>query len=230
MAGMISCDPGRAVWRPDERIPEDAASASTEDKTLLRDYLPLPSTLLQPGVGYGQPTQPVPEKVTLDDPAVSVMTDLTRVTAVIILPGDPADEAQRRMIQRGVRLLLVVDQDRKVLGLVTATDILGEKPVLAASQRGLRREEVTVRDIMTPQERLEVLGMTDVRAAKVGHIVATLRKAGRQHALVVDYDGKGRQSVRGLFSATQIARQLGVSIQTSEVARTFSEIEALLGR
>jgi CBS-domain-containing membrane protein len=186
--------------------------------------------MLQAGVGYAQPTQAVPEKATLDDEAVNVMTDLTRVTAVIILPGDTVDEAHRRMVQRGVRLLLVVDQDRRVVGLITATDILGEKPVLAASQRGLRREEVHVRDIMTPQERLQVLSMADVRAAKVGHIVSTLQRAGRQHAMVVDYDAKGRQSVRGLFSATQIARQLGVTIQTSEIARTFSEIEATLMR
>jgi CBS-domain-containing membrane protein len=134
------------------------------------------------------------------------------------------------MVQRGVRLLLVVDQDRRVVGLITATDILGEKPVLAASQRGLRREEVLVRDIMTPQERLQVLGMADVRAAKVGHIVSTLQRSGRQHAMAVDYDAKGRQTVRGLFSATQIARQLGVTIQSSEIARTFSEIEATLRR
>jgi len=186
--------------------------------------------LLQPGVGYAQPTQFVPEKVTLDNAAANVMTDLTRVTAVIILPGDTVDEAQRRMIQRGVRLLLVVDQDRKVVGLITATDILGEKPVLAAQERGLRRGEVLVRDIMTPQERLEVLSMADVQAAKVGHIVATLQKAGRQHAIVVDHDAQGRQVVRGLYSATQIARQLGVTIQTSEIARTFSEIESMLSR
>ncbi len=186
--------------------------------------------MLQAGVGYAQPTQAVPEKATLDDAAVNVMTDLTRVTAVIIQPGDTVDEAHRRMVQRGIRLLLVVDQDRRVVGLITATDILGEKPVLAASQRGLRREEVHVRDIMTPQERLQVLSMADVRAAKVGHIVSTLQRAGRQHAMVVDYDAKGRQTVRGLFSATQIARQLGVTIQTSEIARTFSEIEATLMR
>lgn len=196
----------------------------------LRDYSPLNFGPLQAGVGYAQPTQVVPEKATLDDPAVNVMTDLTRVTAVIILPGDTADEAHRRMVQRGVRLLLVVDQDRKVLGVITATDTLGEKPVQAAFERGVRRGEVMVRDIMTPQERLEVLAMADVRAAKVGHIVATLKKVGRQHALVVDHDGNGRQRVRGLFSATQIARQLGVAIQTSEVARTFSEIESMLAR
>jgi CBS-domain-containing membrane protein len=197
---------------------------------MFRDYLPLPSAILRPGTGYAQPSQAVPDKVKLDDVAVSVMTDLTRVTAVIILPGDTVDEAHRRMIQRGVRLLLVVDQDRKLVGLVTASDLLGEKPVLAASERGLQREELMVRDIMTPQERLEVLDMADLRAAKVGHIVATLKKAGRQHALVVERDTGGRQLVRGLFSVTQIARQLGVVIQTSEVARTFSEIELTLAR
>lgn len=195
----------------------------------MRDYTPLRFERLPPGIGYAQPIQSVPDKVTLDDAAASVMTDLTRATAIITLPGDTVDEAQRRMIQRGVRLLLVVDQDRKVVGLITASDILGEKPVLAASQRGVRREEVQVRDVMTPQELLEVLNMADVRAAKVGHVVATLKSAGRQHAVVVERDAQGRQVVRGLFSATQVARQLGVMIQTTEIARTFSEIEATLG-
>jgi hypothetical protein len=46
----------------------------------------------------------VPDRVALDDAAVNVVTDLTRVTAVIIFPGDSVDEAHRRMIQRGVRL------------------------------------------------------------------------------------------------------------------------------
>jgi len=204
--------------------------APLKEEAVLRDYTPLHFDKLQPGVGYAQPTQAVPDKVVLDDAAASVMTDLTRVTAIIILPGDTVDEAHRRMIQRGVRLLLVVDQDRKVLGIITAPDILGEKPMLAASERGLRRQEVLVRDVMTPQENLEVLDMADVRAAKVGHIVATLKKAGRQHAVVVERDARDRQLVRGLFSATQVARQLGVTIQTSEVARTFSEIEAMLSR
>ena len=197
---------------------------------MLRTYQPLSAAMLQEGVGYAQPSRPVPERATLDDTAVNVMTDLAHVTAIIILPGDTVDEAQRRMVQRGVRLLLVVDQDRKVVGLITATDILGEKPVMTASQRGIRREEVLVRDVMTPQERLEVLRMDDVRSSKVGHIVSTLQKAGRQHAVVVEIDAKGRQTVRGLFSATQIARQLGVAIPTNEVARTFSEIEATLTR
>lgn len=197
---------------------------------MLRGYAPLSFSLLRPGGGYAQPTQVVPERVTLEDPAQHVMTDLRSATAVIILSGDSLDEAHRRMIQRGVRLLLVVDQNRHVVGLITATDILGEKPMQVITQRGVRREELLVRDIMTLQGELEVLDLSDLRAAKVGHIVATLKRSGRQHAVVVEHDSAGRQTVRGLFSASQIARQLGVAIPTSEVARTFSEIEARLAR
>jgi CBS domain-containing protein len=195
---------------------------------VLRDYAPLEFSLLKGGSGYAQPTQVVPDRVTLEDPALSVMTDLRANTAVIILSGDTVEEAHRRMIQRGVRLLLVVDQNRRVVGVITATDILGEKPMQAVAQRGVTREELLVRDIMTSQERLEVLEFESVRTAKVGHIVATLRHAGRQHAVVVERDGPSRDVVRGLFSSTQIARQLGVAIPTSEVALTFSEIEAQL--
>lgn len=197
---------------------------------VLRDYPALTYAMLRPGSGYAQPSQSLPEKVSPDDPALSVLTDFQRVTAVIILAGDGLDEAHRRMIQRGVRLLLVVDQDRKVVGVITANDILGEKPMQTLVERGVRREELVVRDIMTPQERLEVLNLADVRVAKVGHIVATLKKSGRQHALVVEDGGAGRHTVRGVFSATQIARQLGVAIQTGQVAFTFSEIEATLAR
>lgn len=195
---------------------------------MLRNYTALSSILLRPGVGYSQPTQAVPERVTLEDPALEVMTDFNHVTAIIIQPGDTVDEAHSRMIKRGVRLLLVVDQDRKVVGLITATDILGEKPMQVIAQRGIARAELVVRDIMTYQDRLQALDLEDVRAAKVGHIVATLKAAGRQHAMVVEIDSTGRQTVRGMFSATRIAQQLGVNILTNQIARTFSEIESML--
>ena len=197
---------------------------------MLRNYAPLPFALLAPGTGYAQPTQFALDRVVLDSPAVDVMTDLTRVTAVIVLAGDTVDEAHRRMIQRGVRLLVVVDQDRKVQGVITANDVLGEKPVQFAVQQGLHRDEVLVRNIMTPSANLQVLDMEQVRAAKVGHIVATLKQIGRQHTLVVDRGERGALRLRGIFSTTQIVRQLGMTIQTGGVASTFAEIEAQLSR
>jgi CBS domain-containing protein len=195
-----------------------------------RNYTPLNSSLLQPESGFCQPTQSMPNRVELDADADVVMTDFKQVSAVLIRPADGIDEANRRMIQRGVRLLLAADENRNVAGIITATDILGERPLQVIAERGGRRGDVLVRDIMTPQHRLEVLHMEDVRRAKVGHVVATLKKSGRQHALVVEVDRNGLQTVRGLFSVTQIARQLGIAIQPSEIAHTFSEIETLLAR
>lgn len=208
----------------------DAAGALRRRTIVLRNYTPLPTNALLTDIGYAQPTQAVPDRVSLDSPAVDVMTDLTRITAIIILAGDTVDEAHRRMIQRSVRLLLVVDKDRKLQGVITANDVLGEKPVQTAVERGIQREEVLVRDVMTLRERLQVLDMEQVRSAKVGHVVATLKQAGRQHSLVVDRSEQGRQRLRGIFSATQVARQLGVTIQTSAVANTFAEIESMLAR
>jgi CBS domain-containing protein len=198
---------------------------------MLRDYAPLNFHLVRGVTGYAQPTQVIPDRVTLEDPAISAMTDLKAIAAVIVLSGDTLDEAHRRMIQRGVRLLLVVDQNRQVVGVITATDVLGEKPMQVISHRGLRREELLVRDVMTPHDALEVLELEAVRTARVGHILATLKQSGRQHALVVEHDAKGRELIRGLFSATQIARQLGIALPPSnEIARSFSEIEAQLAR
>ena len=195
---------------------------------MVRDYSAINPVSLESDIGYAQPTQAVLERVGIASPAIDVMTDFTRVTAVIILPGDTVDEAHRRMIQRGVRLLLVVDADRRVHGLVTANDVLGEKPVKTAVHQGVHRSDVQVRDIMTPRTALEALDFRDIESVTVGHIVSTLKAAGRQHTLVVDHDAKGRQRVRGVFSATQIARQLGVAITTEAVARTFADIEASL--
>ncbi len=195
-----------------------------------REYQPLAAKYLQSGSTYHQPGQN-PERVHIDSPALAVMTDLRQIPAATIDPDAPVDAANRFMIRRGVRLLLVDDDERRVLGLITATDILGEKPVQFVRERGIRRQEIRVRDIMIPCERLEVLQYTDVAHAEVGHIVATLQRAGRQHALVADMGVDGKtETVRGVFSASQIARQLGVEIQTTEVAQTFAEIGAALTR
>jgi CBS-domain-containing membrane protein len=132
------------------------------------------------------------------------------------------------MMRNTVRSLLVADERRCIRGIITSTDTMGEKPMQVVLERGIRHEEVLVRDIMTSRDRLEVLDMEAVRAAEVGHVVATLKWTGRQHALVAEEDASGRQMIRGMFSASQIARQLGMTIHAIQIASTFAEIEAAI--
>jgi hypothetical protein len=83
---------------------------------------------------------------------------------------------------------------------------------------------------MTPHERLEVMLYEDVLKARVGDIIATLRRSGRQHALVVDTDSATRlPGIRGIFSTTQIARQIGAEITLPGHAANFAELGAALG-
>jgi hypothetical protein len=105
--------------------------------------------------------------------------------------------------------------------------LVGEKPVNLLRDREGRFEELSVADLMVSRNQIDVLDMAHVIRAEVGHVIATLKEKRRQHALVVDHDRlTGEDYVRGVFSATQIGRQLGVPIVTFEVAQTFAEIEA----
>lgn len=191
-------------------------------------YKTLPQTKLGRCASYFQAETQPGCPVSLESQALEVMTDLKRVQAVSISADATLTSASKAMMRNTVRSLLVADEKRCILGIITSTDLLGEKPMQFVRERGVRFEEVRVRDVMTPRERLEVLDMNDVRCAEVGHVVATLKRAGRQHALVAEMDASGRQMVRGIFSASQIARQLGTPIHTPEVASTFAEIEAII--
>ena len=129
-----------------------------------RDYHPLPIRELGAGAGFRRPTQLQAARVALESPALEVMTDLTRASPATIRPQAPLAGANQFMITRGVRLLLVVDDHEKVLGVITATDLLGERPMQVATERGLRRDELTVADVMTEAAQVDVLALADVEA------------------------------------------------------------------
>lgn len=194
-----------------------------------KHFSPLPQSPLKTGATYYMPDPTMATRVHLNSPAIEVMTDLRRVGAVTVRPDTSIDIAEQSMKIHGVRSLIVVDDRRRVLGVITATDIVGEKPLKLTHECGFRHDEISVQHIMTLAERLDVIEMSDVLLADVGHVLETLKQSARQHALVVDQDGDGRQTIRGIFSTTQIARQLGITLHAAEVGRSFAEIEAAIG-
>jgi CBS-domain-containing membrane protein len=197
---------------------------------LIKEYNALQTSPLKTGSTFVRPVQKLPEHVKLSEPAISVMTDLSKVSVVSVRAKTSMDKANAKMIRYGVRLLLVLDDNDQVAGLLTATDVLGEKPMRFLQNMGGTHSDIMVRDIMTTQRELEVLKIEDVRNAQVGQIVASLKKSHRQHALVVSEGEDGKQAVCGLFSITQIARQLGAQVQSFELANTFAEIEAVIAK
>ncbi len=164
-----------------------------------------------------------------DSPAIEAMTDFTRVSAATITAGDSISEANTRMISRGVRLLMVLDGQERLAGVITARDILGEKPLQITRARSCRHDELTVGDLMTPIATIDTLYLGEILNARVADVLEALKNLGRQHILIEDTDpATGQPRVRGLFSATHIGRLLGVPVLGFDLPRTFAEIEAAL--
>lgn len=164
-----------------------------------------------------------------DDPALAVMTDLHHRRAVTIPPGETIEFAERLMIGAGVRLLLVVAARGDLAGLITYRDLHGEKALTAAARDKARHDALTVAQVMTPASQIETIPFTGLERARVRDIVELLREHGRQHTLVTESAEDGKSvTVRGIFSITQIGRQLGVAIESGERAQSFAEIEHVI--
>lgn len=164
-----------------------------------------------------------------ESPAIEAMTDFGRVSAVTVGQEASLAAANAIMVSRGVRLLLVTGSGERLVGLISARDLLGEKPIQIALARGGKRDDLTVRDLMCPLAMIDTLHLSEVINARVIDVLDALKAQGRQHIMVEDVDpATGTPRVRGIFSATQIGRLLGVPVLGFDLPQTFAEIEAAL--
>ena len=190
------------------------------------NFKPLSLSTLKPHTGYLRPFFSTPKLVNVSASALEVMTDLQFVPAAVVHAEMDVESATQKMISRGVRSLLVTDSGEDIVGIITSRDLIGERPHQLMQRRAIAFSDVQVKDIMTPATDIEVLPLNDVLHARVGDIVMTLKYSGRQHALVVEEVAfSDKCMVRGIFSASQIARQLGIALQQHELYQTFAEID-----
>ena len=191
--------------------------------------IPLPTFRVEPGTSIAQAEPWNTHPVTLDSPAQEVMTDLTLVKAATVHPSTGLRQAEQAMIYLGVRMLFVVSEMPIVEGLITSTDLRGDKQMRVVSERHLPFDELCVADVMNGISSLDAMEYARIRTARVGHLVATLQHLGRNHLLVIEQAGaQGAHRVRGVISRAQIERQLGTTIEITRIANSFAEIERAL--
>ena len=189
----------------------------------------LPTFRLERGTAIAPTDVSDSAPVTLDSPALDVMTDLTRVKAATIHPATTLRQAEQTMIYQGVRMLFVVTDMPSIEGLITTTDLGGERQMRIVHERNLHYDDLCVADVMTELASLDAVDYSRMRTASVGNAIATLKRLGRNHLLVVE--GATPQTprrVRGVVSVSQIERQLGTGVDVVPIAISFSEIERAL--
>jgi hypothetical protein len=150
-----------------------------------------------------------PPAVAAESPALSVLTDFGKIPPATIATSASITQANQAMIRRGVRSLLVTDDAEHLAGMISANDIHGDRLRQVAKTHGLDPQQVTVGLAMMNVNSLTAANVEDIESACVGDILATMRATGLQHLLVVEADAVGHPFLRGLFSTTQIARQMG---------------------
>jgi len=187
-------------------------------------YTPRDCITLQANLPIERPEEP-PELVHFHDPAMLVFTDFSRVYPVTITADRSIDYGLKKMKNSGIRLLLVVNRKHHMIGLISADQIMGDDPVRLAEDKQLDHNQITVAMLMQPQKDIRVVELSHLRDARVGHVVATLHQLEQKYLLVVE-----QGMIRGLFSASQISKQLGRNIHEEETpAHSLAEMVHSIG-
>jgi CBS domain-containing protein len=146
-----------------------------------------------------------------NDPAAHAMTDFTSKFAITVSPDRQIDAALADMVRLSVRAMLVMRAD-SIIGLITSYDIEGPRPARFAERpQVIRREEITVGDIMTEWEDLPALDWSTVQTARISDLLEIFEGMRVMHLLVVESDDRGADVVRGLISRSRIERHLQVT-------------------
>jgi CBS domain-containing protein len=144
-----------------------------------------------------------------DDPALSVMTDFRERASVTVAETATIDAALDHMKHNGVRCAFVIDESlRMVVGLITAYDIMSEKPMRHMQAADIPRREVHVRDVMHGLGDWRVLDIRDVERATVAAVSRLFEESGLTHVPVMETGESGEQRLRGLLSGAKVRRLL----------------------
>ena len=120
-------------------------------------FAPLRNWRAQIGEHYDLPAAAAGSPVRPDSPATEVMTDLRRISAVTVDAGASIVEANRVMVARGVRALFVVDEGRRVLGIITMEQnrhCMSDRTFLIAFDKVTKGFPVT---LLTSLNRLDII-------------------------------------------------------------------------
>ncbi|HEY5994964.1 MAG TPA: CBS domain-containing protein [Gallionellaceae bacterium] len=146
-------------------------------------------------------------QVKLNDPAISVMTDFRERAFFKIGADEHIDEALKKMRHAGLRAAFVMDKHGdKLLGLITAYDIMGEKPLRFMQGSGTNYNDILVSDIMEGMGDMPVLDIRELDHATVQSVLDIIQKSGRTHLPVMEYAEGEPPHLRGLISSSKVLR------------------------
>src|SRR5262245_56719382 len=110
---------------------------------MTKHFHAVPAFLLKTPCSCLQPPM-LPEVTHIQDPALSVMLNFKYQAPPIISAHKSLEEAQTEMRLYYLPVLIVTDSSKNAIGIITAEDILGEKPVKISQEKRIPHSEIEV--------------------------------------------------------------------------------------
>lgn len=160
---------------------------------------------------------------TLNSPAMSVVTDFKHSLPNMINARSTARDALDIMQQEQTKLKLVVDNDGQLVGLLHL-DQLSDQTIMRRMAFGESRDDILVADLMRPREKIKALAYQQLKQCSIADVVNTLQSSGELHCVVIDRES---HQIRGIISAQDIARRLGLNLRIQQTPTFLNIFDSL---
>lgn len=162
--------------------------------------------------------------LTQDSSALAIFTDFKKHIPQAVVFNMPAMHAESMMRKAHVRLKVVLDKEGELVGTISVNELEEQKMFQVQQENGISKEEILVQDLMIPRHKIKALEYDELAQSSIGDVLETLNQNHQQHCLVVDTDEK---QIRGVISASDIARRLHIPLPTERKTTFFDIFMAL---
>jgi predicted transcriptional regulator len=171
--------------------------------------------------GYEIDHQAIHSPLNLDSPAIEIMANFSRHTALMLMDYMSIQQATSLLISAHMSKALVRDQQDRFIGVVTLADLQSAKVLSKANQMGLCRDDLTIAHLMEPKHHCTGIQLQLVVSSTIGDVLETMEVEGLQYILVISESNK---EIVGMISALDIAKTLHMPIQIAPKPKNFQEV------
>lgn len=187
---------------------------------VIKPYSPLETLSLPKAMHIAHPPS-LPELIHLEDPIFDVFVDFHFHSPATIQAKQSMDDALFEMKASGAHMLLVLNENGHMVGLLSSQALHGERPYKIIQEGREKHSEITVASIMLPMEQVLCLDHAAIKSSKIGHLVETFKRHHRHYAVVIQQDHEGKEGVSGYFSASRISRTLSLNTAAAQELKSL---------
>lgn len=166
----------------------------------------------------------LPELVHREDPASEIMLDFQHITPTMLSQHSSLDSAIEIVKSTHHDVLLVINQEQHLVGLISAHYLLSSAPMQYINSHQLQRQQVCIDVLMTPLNQILQIDQQELQQAQVGHIIQTLCAANKHYALVIQHDDEQTPTLKGIFSLSIINKHMREDISIESWTKEMRSI------